>query len=162
MKILVDLFSEEVVATGTPHAPDLEFDIKFKRAGEDSVYFDGLSFEVSIRETEEIFQYPLDDAEYFFSDQEFLESGQFLGLVPGESYTLDVKVTESGKTFEKSLPFTAPLPEKPFESWTYSKEAQEWIPPKPYPEDEKLYVWLEDSQEWEEIPDTMFLDIPSD
>lgn len=162
MKILVDLLNEKVVTLGVAHAPDLEFDIKFKRGEEGSVYFEDLSFQVSIRETGETFQYPPADTEYFFSDQDFLESGQFLGLIPGEDYTLDVKVAESGKIFEKALSFTTPLPQKPFESWTYSKETMDWIPPKPYPQDEKLYQWQEDSQEWEEIPDTMFLDIPSD
>lgn len=45
--------------------------------------------------------------------------------------------------------FAAP---QPYESWTLNQDTYLWEAPIPYPNDEKLYEWNEDTQEWVEIP----------
>ena len=45
------------------------------------------------------------------------------------------------------------IPPKPFESWTLNEETCLWESPIPYPQDEKLYIWDEEQQNWKEVTD---------
>ena len=56
----------------------------------------------------------------------------------GKGYTYD-KVRDA---------FIAP---KPYTSWTLNEETCQWEPPKKKPQNELLYRWVEDSQEWVEF-----------
>jgi len=47
--------------------------------------------------------------------------------------------------------FIAP---KPFTKWVFNEETCEWKAPKPYPIDDKQYVWDDNLEEWEEYNDT--------
>ena len=38
---------------------------------------------------------------------------------------------------------------KPFPSWTWG--GTEWIPPVPYPQDNKEYIWNEETVGWDEV-----------
>lgn len=40
------------------------------------------------------------------------------------------------------------IPPKIFESWLLDEETCQWVPPKPYPTDEKIYIWDEEAQDW--------------
>lgn len=40
---------------------------------------------------------------------------------------------------------------KPCPSWTKDLENNTWIPPIPYPDDNKNYFWNEDIVNWEEV-----------
>jgi hypothetical protein len=40
---------------------------------------------------------------------------------------------------------------KPYPSWTLNEDSCLWDPPVPYPTDGKLYQWNEETQEWTEI-----------
>jgi hypothetical protein len=40
---------------------------------------------------------------------------------------------------------------KPYPSWTLDTEIYQWQPPIPYPTDENLYNWNEDTQSWVEV-----------
>lgn len=53
-----------------------------------------------------------------------------------------------GYTFdaEKDM-FIAP---QPYASWTLDDEG-DWLPPVPYPDDDKLYEWDEENQTWVEV-----------
>jgi hypothetical protein len=42
--------------------------------------------------------------------------------------------------------FIAP---KPYESWVLNEETCQWEAPEPYPDDENLYTWDEDSLSWQ-------------
>lgn len=44
--------------------------------------------------------------------------------------------------------FIAP---KPFNSWTLNEETATWEAPTPCPIDEKIYQWVEVSQQWVEV-----------
>lgn len=163
MKILVDLLNETLQVEGEIHSSSLSFEITFTRGGETFVYFEDLSFNITLKETGEVFKYPQNKIKYFSSDQSFLESGVFQNLVPGKEYTINIKVNESKKTFEEYFKVRTPFPVQPFPSWIYSEDVMDWKPPKPYPMDEQnLYKWQEDTQEWEQVPDTQYLNILSD
>jgi hypothetical protein len=41
-------------------------------------------------------------------------------------------------------------PPKPFNSWVLSTETWNWMPPVAYPNDDKFYVWDEDTVSWKE------------
>ena len=41
---------------------------------------------------------------------------------------------------------------KPFESWTLNEETCTWVAPVERPNDEKVYLWNEDLQEWQLHP----------
>jgi hypothetical protein len=44
------------------------------------------------------------------------------------------------------------IPPKPFNSWILNEDTCIWEPPIPYPTDDKLYSWNEETQSWEESP----------
>jgi hypothetical protein len=48
---------------------------------------------------------------------------------------------------EKRDAFIPPKPQR-HPSWVLTDDTLEWVPPKPMPEDGKLYVWNEDAVEW--------------
>ena len=47
--------------------------------------------------------------------------------------------------------FVAPVPLQPYPSWWYRKESNTWESPVPYPIDDKLYTWNEETLSWDEI-----------
>lgn len=59
------------------------------------------------------------------------------------------KYASIGDTYDEELDaFIAP---QPFESWSFNQSSLNWDPPISYPNDEKDYMWNEDSLSWEEI-----------
>jgi hypothetical protein len=40
---------------------------------------------------------------------------------------------------------------KPYESWVLDEETYDWVPPIPFPEDDKYYGWDEESASWKEL-----------
>ena len=44
--------------------------------------------------------------------------------------------------------FIAP---KPFNSWTLNEETCQWEAPVPMPDDDKRYIWNEETKQWEDI-----------
>jgi hypothetical protein len=47
--------------------------------------------------------------------------------------------------------FIAP---QPYISWFFDEESLEWKAPKPYPEDNEIYIWNEEIKEWEPVNGT--------
>jgi hypothetical protein len=41
------------------------------------------------------------------------------------------------------------IPPKPFASWTLNETTCLWDPPVVYPDDDKLYKWNEETQQWD-------------
>lgn len=39
----------------------------------------------------------------------------------------------------------------PFQSWDLDEQTGEWIPPVPYPTDDKLYMWNDEIENWVEV-----------
>ena len=53
-----------------------------------------------------------------------------------------------GYTYDKTL--DAFIQPQPYASWTLNEETCQWQPPTPYPDDEKMYLWNEETQTWDE------------
>ena len=43
------------------------------------------------------------------------------------------------------------IPIKPYNSWILNEETWKWEAPIPYPQDEKIYIWSEDTTNWVEL-----------
>ena len=54
-----------------------------------------------------------------------------------------------GYTYDEKL--DAFIPPQPYDSWSLNKDTFVWEAPTPYPADDKLYSWNEDSKSWEEF-----------
>ena len=54
-----------------------------------------------------------------------------------------------GYTYNKDL--DAFIPPQPFASWILNETIAQWEAPKPYPNDDKLYVWDEATTSWIEV-----------
>lgn len=54
-----------------------------------------------------------------------------------------------GYTYDKDR--DAFIPPKPYASWTLNEETCLWEPPVPYPADGNRYAWNEDQQNWIEV-----------
>jgi len=54
-----------------------------------------------------------------------------------------------GYTYDEGL--DAFIPPKPFNSWLLDEITCQWQAPTPYPKDEKMYVWNEETTSWVEI-----------
>jgi hypothetical protein len=64
------------------------------------------------------------------------------------SYNATIRKNFAGIGYSYNETLDAFIPPKPFESWLLNEDTCNWEAPKPYPTDEKLYNWDEDSQEW--------------
>ena len=40
---------------------------------------------------------------------------------------------------------------KMFDSWTWDNVATKWVPPIPFPNDDKIYDWDDENQSWVEV-----------
>jgi hypothetical protein len=92
-------------------------------------------------------------------EQEQLGIQHILNTIPGaENYTWKQTSYNNnfrgnyagvGYTYDEILDaFILP---KPFESWTLNEATAQWESPVPYPEDEKLYGWNEETLSWQLI-----------
>jgi len=98
------------------------------------------------------------------AEPEFFET--FVDTSPGEwiqtSYNTHGGVhTQGGTALRKNyagIGFTynrdkdAFIPPKPYQSWVLNEETCLWNPPKPYPNDGKVYNWDEATTSWVEVP----------
>ena len=75
-----------------------------------------------------------------------------LDAAPDDEVTLLVWATNAGVTFEGETTFTAPGPEQPYPSWTWSDG--EWTAPVPYPDGDGWYEWDEEALDWVVIPES--------
>ena len=57
----------------------------------------------------------------------------------------------AGKGFVYDYARDAFIPPKPYESWTLDSNACNWVAPKDYPTDGKIYCWDEENQEWKKF-----------
>ena len=57
----------------------------------------------------------------------------------------------AGKGFVYDYARDAFIPPKPYESWTLDSNACNWVAPKDYPTDGKIYCWDEENQKWKKF-----------
>lgn len=63
------------------------------------------------------------------------------------SYNGKIRKNFAGIGFYYDEILDAFVPPKPYDSWVLDENVK-WQPPKPYPDDEKIYVWDEQKLDW--------------
>lgn len=64
------------------------------------------------------------------------------------SYNATIRKNFAGIGYTYDEQRDAFIPPKPFDSWLLDEETCNWVAPKPYPTDEKIYIWDEEAQDW--------------
>jgi hypothetical protein len=64
------------------------------------------------------------------------------------SYNGKIRKNYAGIGFTYDEELDAFIPPKPYESWILDEETCQWAAPIPYPEDENMYIWDEDTTNW--------------
>ena len=67
------------------------------------------------------------------------------------SYNGNIRKNFASAGFSYDLERDAFIAPKPYESWLLDEDTCNWTAPTPYPTDDKLYTWDEDSQNWSEV-----------
>ena len=117
------------------------------------VEFKNLNFGYELRQNENIKSYgvyPPANTKYVRSDQEYLVSVR-IETQPNETYELFLWAENDSIKIEKTFELNIPKPQQNFESWTWNDINKIWEAPVPYPEDNKIYTWNEETQNWEEV-----------
>ena len=117
------------------------------------VKMDRVSFGYSLkRDGEKISSksWPPPNVRYVQTDQEVIETAR-VKFQPEEELTIDFWLDYGGNHLEDSFTFTSPRPPQPYPSWTWDAKAKQWVPPVPYPDDDKFYEWDEENQTWVEV-----------
>jgi hypothetical protein len=77
------------------------------------------------------------------------------GLLGGEwvqtSYNATFRKNYAGIGFTYNADIDAFVPPSIYDSWILNNETARWDPPTPMPDDDKFYVWDEESTSWSEI-----------
>lgn len=65
------------------------------------------------------------------------------------SYNGNMRKNFAGSGYTYDSQRDAFIPPKPFNSWTLDEETCLWQSPVPYPSDDNLYLWNEETQSWD-------------
>jgi hypothetical protein len=126
--------------------------VGFRNNGLLPVIFNDMTFGYSLKKNNQIIstnENPPDGIVYISSDQDYISSYTVSDLIPDEEYTIEVWSKNSGEIWEESFNFTLPRPTSPYNSWIYDEENYTWNPPIPQPNDENVYTWNEEDQQWD-------------
>jgi hypothetical protein len=86
--------------------------------------------------------------------QEFLANDLGLGGTWIQtSYNGNIRKNYAGIGYTYDEQRDAFIPPQPYPSWILNENTCLWESPIPYPQDEKLYVWEEEQQNWKEVTD---------
>lgn len=64
------------------------------------------------------------------------------------SYNSTFRKHFAGTDYEYNIDLDAFISPKPFPSWILNEDTCRWEAPVPYPNDDQLYVWNEDTTSW--------------
>lgn len=67
------------------------------------------------------------------------------------SYNANFRYNYAGIGYTYDSQRDAFIPFKSYESWILDESTCRWVPPVPYPDDGKEYVWNEDEKNWREF-----------
>jgi len=68
---------------------------------------------------------------------------------PDEGVPLRKNYASIGFTYDTTR--DAFIPPQPYPSWNLNEDTCLWESPVPYPEDGNLYIWNEETQQWDEV-----------
>ena len=84
------------------------------------------------------------------AEPDFFE--RFIDSSPGEwvqtSSTRSIRQNYAGIGFSYDKELDAFIPPKPYPSWVLNEVSFNWVPPVPMPVSDKNYIWDEESQAW--------------
>ena len=86
------------------------------------------------------------------AEQDFIDSGavgdssQWIQT----SYNSNIRKRYAGIGYTYDVDLDAFISPKPFDSWILDVESANWIAPVAMPQDEKMYLWDEETLSWEE------------
>ena len=66
------------------------------------------------------------------------------------SYNGNIRKNYAGVGYEYRSDIDAFVAPQPYPSWSLDADAK-WQPPTPYPTDDKMYSWNEETTEWTEV-----------
>lgn len=69
------------------------------------------------------------------------------------SYNGNLRKNYAGIGYTYNEELDAFIPPKPYPSWILNESTAQWNAPIPFPDDNKIYIWDEESQSW--IPTTI-------
>ena len=91
------------------------------------------------------------------AEQDFINSGvvgdSFLWIQTSYNKNFRKNYAGIGHTYDETR--DAFIPPQPYESWTLNEDTCLWEAPVAYPNDDKIYQWNEDNQEWELIDNSV-------
>src|SRR5210317_2655360 len=70
---------------------------------------------------------------------------------PSDDQTKALRKNYAGKGYTYDATRDAFIPPQPFPSWVLNEDTCLWQTPIPMPEDDNLYIWNEDTQQWDQI-----------
>jgi hypothetical protein len=68
------------------------------------------------------------------------------------SYNASIRKNYAGIGYTYDEALDAFIPPKPFASWALNEGTANWEAPVAMPQDDKMYIWDEDSTSWTEVP----------
>jgi len=154
MKLLADITTKTwLIEEEEGQFPDaVMLSIGFRDNGNLPVTFDNMSFGYSVfdKKLEMLSeQHPSNDIAYIATDQDYIHSSYVGSLAGDKTYTVNVWAENGGEKWEDSFTFSLPKPGNPYPSWTFNEQEGMWEPPIPYPDDDEIYSWNEENQNWE-------------
>ena len=135
-----------------PYDDYVDFYFNFKENGQEEVVFDNLKFGYVVSLEDIPFggeEYPRAGIQYISTDQLYIENSRVFGFRPNRQYKIEMWAENSGESFSETLLLDIPIPEQPYQSWSWDDDAAEWIPPFPPPDDGNMYKWNEETQGWD-------------
>lgn len=118
------------------------------------VIFNNLSFGYQLNlDSEKISEdsRPLPGISYVSTDQNFIELFTVSELLIGKEYSLNVWAENNGERWENTFIFFNPTFPKPYESWNWDEDQNMWVSPVPYPNDDDIYIWNEETTSWDKV-----------
>lgn len=65
------------------------------------------------------------------------------------SYNSKMRKNYASQGYFYDIQRDAFIPPKPYPSWILNEDTCQWVSPVPYPQDEKVYAWNEETQSWQ-------------
>lgn len=153
MIIIADISQKLISLNNNADSRDRNLYFGFTDSDGLPVFFDNLTFGVSVLEDSIIIQeasFPENGLIYESTDQEFLVDLVLNSVKLGREYTLNAWVNNSDEYWEQSFSLFFPKWPQTYPSWLWSDELEFWQPPIHYPNDGKNYDWNEEKGVWEE------------
>lgn len=153
MKFIAHLDTKEWSIEPSSEPFVMNYEISVKDSDKKIVEFDHVSFGYDLFQGETLIDsesFPPENVVYISSDQDYIVAGNSATISPDKEYNVRVWIKNADYEFEKSFSFVTPKPVKPFESWVWNEESEDWEPPIPYPtnDPDNFYSWSEEENTW--------------